>query len=138
MNAICLIVAGVIEATLPVSEFTLEWRHSIEKTRWVEHYRIDGDALVLVEASVEGNGAGMQPSPDARLHDGTWVWHPNQLLPAVVLAASEFGGDYKVCTLGRCRPLRQLRKPASRGPVELRACASNGAGGSHATATPRP
>jgi len=122
VNAICVIVASVVQATLPASEFTLEWQHSIEKTRWSERYRIDAEQLTLIEASVEGNGAGMQPPPEAVLRDRAWTWRPNLRLPVVVLAASEFANDYTLCALGRCTPLRTLRHSALAGPVELRAC----------------
>ncbi|MEO8741267.1 MAG: DUF1850 domain-containing protein [Casimicrobiaceae bacterium] len=122
MNAICLLVAGVIQATLPATEFTLEWRHSIEKTRWIERYRIDGDALALIEASVEGNGAGMQSPPGAKLRNGAWVWQLHQRLPAVVLAASEFSDDYTLCAAGSCTALRKMQPSSPPGPVELHAC----------------
>ena len=56
MDPICLLVAGALRAILSEGEFTLEWRHSVEKTLWVEHYRADGATLVLDTASVEGTG----------------------------------------------------------------------------------
>jgi hypothetical protein len=52
MDPICFLVGGVLRAILPLGEFTLEWRHSVQKTRWIEHYRTDGAMLVLDTASV--------------------------------------------------------------------------------------
>ena len=76
MNAVCLIVAGVVRATLPTDHFTLAWQHSVEKTRWEESYRIDGDRLRLTSARIQGLGAGMEPPPDAVLRSGWWTWKP--------------------------------------------------------------
>ncbi len=39
--SICILVAGVVRATLPGQEFTLAWDHSVQKTRWEERYRVD-------------------------------------------------------------------------------------------------
>lgn len=105
MSAICLIVAGVVRATLPGPEFTLAWTHSVEKTRWEETYRIAGDRLTLVEASVEGSGAGMESPPGARLRDGHWVWQPQSTHAELRLTRSTFTRDYTFCADGRCADL---------------------------------
>ena len=73
MNAVCLIVAGVVRATLPTDHYTLAWQHSVEKTRWEESYRIDGDRLRLTAARIQGLGAGMEPPRDAVLRGGWWT-----------------------------------------------------------------
>ena len=105
MNAICLIVAGVVRASLPGPEFTLEWAHSVEKTRWEETYRIDGDRLLLEEARVEGSGAGMEPPLGAQLRDGRWTWH------------------YTLCAGGRCAELGERIGATAEGEVvTVRAC----------------
>ena len=125
-NAICLIVAGVIRATVPSPEFTLAWEHSVEKTRWEERYRIEGDRLALVEASVAGSGAGMEPAPGARFADGRWSWRPAlSPLPVLRLAASHYARDYELCWDGRCSRLDTLLGSASgNAHVELKACAA--------------
>jgi hypothetical protein len=108
-NAICLIVAGVVRASLPSSEFTLAWEHSVEKTRWQERYRIDGDSLELVEARVQGLGAGMEPPPGARFADSWWTWRPALApLTGLHLAASRYTSDYELCWNDHCSALRQL------------------------------
>jgi len=69
VSGVCLIVAGVVAAALPTEEFTLAWTHSVEKTRWEETYRVDGDRLALIEARIQGMGAGMEPPADLAAED---------------------------------------------------------------------
>jgi len=109
MSAVCLIVAGVVSATLPTEQFTLSWIHSVEKTRWEETYRVEGDRLALIEARIQGMGAGMEPSADARFADGWWIWRPNMPpLPELVLSRSPYARDYAVCFASRCAELGAL------------------------------
>ncbi len=109
MNAVCLIVAGALRATLPAQEFTLAWEHSVQKTRWEERYRVEGRSLRLLEARIQGSGAGMEPAPGARLRDGWWTWRPaTPPLPALRLTVSPFTSDYELCRRDRCRTLRSL------------------------------
>lgn len=116
MAAVCVLVAGIAIATLREPEFTLAWTHSVAKTRWEERYRVDGDALRLVEAYVEGSGAGMEP-PDAAVRAGAgWRWSPDRRVESLTLAGSAHGGDYTLCAAGRCSPL-----PA--GPAVIQPCA---------------
>ena len=68
------------------TEFTLAWEHSVEKTRWEESYRVDGDRLRLTAARIQGLGAGMEPPPDAVLRGGWWTWKPPPHAIAVVAA----------------------------------------------------
>lgn len=135
LNAACLFVAGALRAVIPAYEFTVGWMHSVEKTRWEERYRVEGTKLRLVEARIEGSGAGMDPAPDAKLHDGWWTWRPSVgSLPALRLTLSTFTRDYDLCWGGRCQTLRRLVASAAvdddvregeRGNptvVEIRAC----------------
>jgi hypothetical protein len=126
VNAICLLVAGALRATLPASEFTLAWDHSVEKSRWEERYAIDGVALRMIEARVQAFGAGMEPALEATLRDGWWTWHPLAApLQQLRLTLSPFTRDYDVCWAGRCTPLRALvddRRAID--VVEVRACAA--------------
>jgi len=105
LNVICLVVAGVVRATLPGPDFTLAWDHSVAKTRWEERYRLDGDSLTLVEARVEGSGAGMESPPGAQLRDGRWVWQPQSMHAELRLTRSTFTPDYTLCAAGRCANL---------------------------------
>ena len=126
VDAICIIVAGVVRATLPSSEFMLAWQHSVDKTRWEERYRIEGARLALVEASVAGSGAGMEPSAGARLTNGRWTWRPKAApLSELILANSPYAGDYEMCWSGGCAALaRLLGSAAGASVVELIPCAS--------------
>jgi len=123
LSAICLIVAGVVRATLPDAGFTLAWDHSVEKTRWEERYRPEGTALVLVEARVKGTGAGMEPPPEAMLRDGWWTWAPHTTLTELRLTHSSYARDYTVCRKGRCSELGSLVGPTRQGEVVVfRSC----------------
>ena len=123
LNALCLIVAGVVRATLPGPEFTLAWTHSVEKTRWEETYRIDGDRLMLVTARVEGSGAGMEPPSGAQLRDGRWTWQPQSVHPELRLTESTFTRDYTLCTGGRSADLGERIGATAEGEVvTVRVC----------------
>lgn len=101
----------------------LAWDHSVEKTRWEERYRVDGDALVLVEASIAGHGAGMEPPPSATLRDGVWTWQPGTRIAELRLTHSGYAHDYSLCAGGGCRALSALIGPAEDGAaVVVRAC----------------
>jgi hypothetical protein len=118
LNAICLIALGVVRATLPATEFTLAWEHSVEKTRWEEHYAIEGERLRLTQARIQGFGAGMEPPSGARLVDGWWTWRPAiEPLPAVRLTHSSYARDYQLCWNARCAPLSELTGPVGEGDV---------------------
>ena len=123
MTPICLIVAGVVRATLPDVEFTLAWDHSVEKTRWEERYRADGARLVLVEARVQGSGAGMEPPVGAALRDGWWTWHPQTPLAELRLARSTYTSDYTVCAKDGCSELgARVGNVADENVVVVRTC----------------
>ena len=123
MGAVCLLVAGALVATLPGNDFSVSWTHSVAKTRWVEAYRVEGASLRLVEASIEGSGAGMEPPPDAVLRDGRWHWRPGRVLDELVLARSFHAADYALCTASGCSPLAELAGPAADGgSLVIRPC----------------
>jgi len=124
VDAVCLLVAGALRATLATSDFTLAWQHSVEKIRWEERYRVSGAKLDLVEARIQGSGAGIDPPPAARLRDGWWTWRPDTApLVELRLTLSPYTRDYDLCWNGRCRTLRDVA--ATREPtavVTLRPC----------------
>ena len=125
MSSVCLFVAGALAAALAEPAFTVEWTHSVAKTRWVESYVVEGRSLVLVEASVEGSGAGMEPPPEAVLRGGRWQWRPQRDLAELRLARSAFAPDHQLCTASGCRALGTLAGASPEDAVVvIRACAA--------------
>ena len=118
---ICLIAGSKI-APLLAGALTLAWTHSVEKTRWEEDWREVPAGLELVEARVQGSGAGMEPPPGARLIEGMWRWRPDlSPLPEVVMRRSGATADWQVCVAGGCRPMDHY-VPAEADPVIMRRC----------------
>jgi len=118
---ICVAAAGVVTA-LAIQSFTLAWTHSIEKIRWEEDYRVQGPSLRLVEARVEGSGAGMEPPADSRFENGVWHYDPHlPPLPALRLTLSTYTAGYRLCAEHRCRPLTSW-VPNRTGVAEVRVC----------------
>jgi hypothetical protein len=100
--SLCVLIAGKSAACLAGVLFSLSWTHSIEKTRWVEHWQISGDQLTLQETFVKGSGAGIDPAPNAVLWNGWYRWKPEQAieLPLLSLANSELTPDnWRLCAL---------------------------------------
>ena len=121
--SLCL-AAGAASAVLAIEGFTLAWMHSIEKIRWEEDWRIEGKTLVITEARIRGNGAGMEPPAGSVLKDG--VWHYRPALPpqtALRLTHSPYTSGYELCVEGRCRPLADhLPGIDNNVVIELREC----------------
>ena len=126
MIGLCIGLAGTLWAQEPAADFTLAWRHTIEKIRWEEDYHLDAEGLHLGEARVRGSGAGMEIPDGAVLRDGSW--HYRRDLPALQplrLGRTPEAGDFELCVAGACRPLShwigppRLNQPA----VELWSCA---------------
>jgi hypothetical protein len=109
VHTACLFIAGALRAVIPADHFTVAWTHSVEKTRWEERYRVEASGLRLTEARIQGSGAGMDPTPDAKLRDGWWSWQPSVArLPSLRLTLSPFTRDYDLCWGGRCHKLQRL------------------------------
>ncbi|MBO0663505.1 DUF1850 domain-containing protein [Jiella sp. MQZ9-1] len=119
---ICILTAGKTIA-IAASAFTLAWTHSVEKTRWEEHWRAGPEGLTVIEGRIEGSGAGMEPPENSRLLDGAYVYELHRTpIPELVLAAS--GGTvsgWTFCAKGRpCRNLGQTQTA----PIHIRWCAA--------------
>lgn len=124
MIGTCLLVAGTFQALLDGDRFSVAWRHSVEKTRWEEHYRRVDGAIVLEESRIEALGAGMEPPPGARLVEGSWRWAPAAApLAELRLTLSPYAGDYTICWSGGCAPLRTLVRAPDIAVVTLTPCA---------------
>jgi hypothetical protein len=117
---LCLAAAGLI-VSLPLTDFTLAWEHTVERIEWQEDYRLTPRGLELTEARIQGNGAGMEPGEGAVLQDGWWRWRPDRPpFPELVLASSGVG-EWRICWVGEgCRELDSLIGGA--GPITLAGC----------------
>lgn len=128
MIGLCLGLAfSLIQAQLPISEFTLAWNHSVEKVDWEEDYRITGAGLVIVSARIRGSGAGMEPPADAILRDGWWHYRPVLgVLAKLTLTRSPYTAGYRLCWSNRCISLAQLLGlPQSGQTIDLFPCPIN-------------
>ncbi|PBC19316.1 DUF1850 domain-containing protein [Mesorhizobium sp. WSM4307] len=116
--SLCILAAGKI-TVLVGATFTLSWTHSVEKTRWEEKWRATSAGLQIVEARIQGSGAGMDPPEGSRFEKGWWVYAPDRkALPRLVLAASGATGEgWTICDNGTCMVFGN----AADDPVALRA-----------------
>ena len=94
--AVCL-ATSLATAAVAANAFTLAWTHSIERVRWEEDWRVEGQQLQIVAARVKGSGAGMEPPPEARKQGRFWVWSPLLRVPEVRLAQSGMAGEWALC-----------------------------------------
>lgn len=101
------ILSGATLSKIAALTFTLSWQHSVQKTEWIETWHVTPSALELVEARVEGTGAGMEP-PEGSVFDGRfWRWKPTvPPLPEVRLSRSDaLPQGWALCTADGCRPV---------------------------------
>ena len=100
--SICVAAAGKT-IVLAAAAFTLAWTHSVEKTRWEEHWRVTPAGLVVTDARVQGSGAGMDPPDGSVFEDGWWSYVPKlPPLPSLVLGSSGATvGGWSLCAAGR-------------------------------------
>jgi hypothetical protein len=104
--SICILAAGKV-TVLAGAAFTLAWTHSVEKTRWVEQWKVTPAGLQVVEARIKGSGAGMDPPDGSIFKDGWWIYAP-KVKPQrrLVLAASGATGEgWTLCAPGGCTVL---------------------------------
>jgi hypothetical protein len=103
---LCVAASGTILA-LVASSFSLSWTHSVERTLWQEHWTIEDKRLVLVEAIVEGSGAGIDlPADSVRTSEG-WRYRPAiEPIERLSLAASGMTPSaWRLCTETACHDL---------------------------------
>ena len=109
-----LCVVGAKTLVLAASAFTLSWTHSVQKTLWEEHWRVEQGGLRIVEASVEGSGAGMEPGENAKFDGRFWRWTPDlPLLPELLLRRSDaVPKGWTLCAAGKCRAIADRAETA--------------------------
>lgn len=104
--SLCILAGGKLLA-LAATTFTLTWIHSVEKTEWFEAWQVVNGDLKVVEARVEGSGAGMDPPEGAVLTQKGWTYVPQvPPLDRLVLAASgATASGWELCTRTGCLTL---------------------------------
>jgi hypothetical protein len=104
--SLCVASAGSV-LTLLAGSFSLSWTHSVEKTIWIEHWRVHENKLVLARASVQGSGAGIDLPPDAVWHGDHWSFVPRlpPLLRLNLAASGATAGGWQLCADGACQEL---------------------------------
>ena len=106
MLGLCLGLAGHAWAQLPEQQFTLSWRHTVEKILWQEDYQLTPQGLQIVQARVKGTGAGMEIPDDATFYDDSWHYQPKLApIPVLRLGRAPEAGDYQLCFSGKCQPM---------------------------------
>lgn len=121
------IAAGSNLLALAAASFTLSWTHSVERTEWHETWRVAGGQLQVVEARVEGPGAGIGLSEGAEMTPQGWVFRPElPPLPRLVLAASGMTpSGWTLCTDSGCHALGA----AAGKPIEIWSASTCGEAG---------
>jgi len=101
------ILSGAKLTTFAVSLFTLSWTHSVEKIEWQEDWKINNTQLEIIEARVQGSGAGMDPPDGSKYIDGWWTYKPNGLnIKELYLSTSNANlMNWKICFNGSCQVL---------------------------------
>jgi hypothetical protein len=89
---LCLVI-GAKQTLFATTAFTLVWTHSVEKTSWSEDWRLTPQGLVIIEARIEGSGAGMDP-PQPSLH---------------LARSGATGGSWAICFSGTCHPVPEAK-----------------------------
>jgi hypothetical protein len=118
---VCLL-DGLKEIVLAAGSFTLAWSHSVEKTRWEEDWLVGQAGFHLVEARIQGTGAGMEP-PEGAVFDGhVWRWQPQahfQQDRLILARSGATGSTWEICSEGTCRAIPET---GAEGPAILKPC----------------
>jgi hypothetical protein len=120
--SLCLLLGGK-PVVYAITAFTLAWTHSVEKTRWEEDWRITQRGLQIVEARVEGTGAGMDVPANAIFDGRFWHYYPD-VPPQASITLARSGatvGPWQLCFAGACQDLPEAPAEAQT-PIQLSAC----------------
>ena len=103
---LCIAAGGKIIA-LAATSFSLSWTHSVEQTLWEEQWAIVDGRLAVIEATVQGSGAGIAlPDNAIRTEDG-WTYRPS-LPPLERLSLAASGATpsaWTLCAGAQCMEL---------------------------------
>jgi len=122
--SLCLASAGVVKS-LSVAAFMLTFTPAADQAEWQEDWRVTPQGLEIVEARMTKASADMEPLPaDARLIGGWYRWKPRlPVLPQIVLANSGYGGEWRLCSDGRCQDFSAIvGRPLGKVTITTNAC----------------
>ena len=119
---LCILVAAKTNVFLACL-FTLSWTHSVEKIECQEDWKIVNSQLEIIEARIQGSGAGMDPPEGSKFKGGWWVYKPNKLsVKELLLSTSNTNlENWKICFNGNC----QVLKKNNENPIKIYPCKSN-------------
>ena len=117
--SLCILTGAKI-TTIAISFFTLSWTHSVEKTEWQEDWKINDTKLELIEARVQGSGAGMDPPDGSLFANGWWTYKPKKInIEELFLATSNTNlVNWKICYNGICQVLNNNNED----PIKIFPC----------------
>lgn len=103
---LCIAAAGAVLA-LAAESFTLDWTHSVARTRWHEIWVAEPAGLRPIEAQVAGPGAGMEIPEGAWRVPGGWRYRVTVPPQRLVLLASSGAtpSGWRLCAAGACHEL---------------------------------
>ena len=117
--SLCILAAAKTSIVV-ASLFTLSWTHSVEKTEWQEDWKINNTKLELIEARVQGSGAGMDPPEGSKFKNGWWVYRPAKIdIKELYLSTSNTNlKNWKICFDGKCQVLNNNHE----NPIKIFPC----------------
>ena len=117
--SIC-ILSGLKLSTFAISFFTLSWTHSVEKIEWQEDWIINQNQLEIVEARVQGSGAGMEVPEGSNFVNGWWIYKPKNIKTNELLLATSNTNiqNWKICYDNSCSVLKNNEEQ----PIKIYPC----------------
>ena len=114
------ILSGAKLTTVAASLFTLSWTHSVEKIEWHEKWGLMNSHLKMIEARMQGSGAGMDPPEGSIFSDGWWIYSPKEFkIKELLLSTSNTQiENWKICYNGTCKILKKNQEK----PIKIFPC----------------
>nr|WP_276246081.1 MULTISPECIES: DUF1850 domain-containing protein [unclassified Haladaptatus] len=86
---------GQVYYSIPVENgtaFSIEYTHSVEKTRVLDAYVVDGDRIVMTHMEFESYGWGLPARADVRQENGVFVFEPEWADDELYVKAGRIAG----------------------------------------------
>ena len=92
----------------------------VEKIEWQEDWIINHNQLEIVEARVQGSGAGMEVPEGSKFVDGWWIYRPKDIKTNELLLATSNTNiqNWKICFNGSCSVLKNNEEQ----PIKIYPC----------------